>query len=109
MDLKSRLDLTQVFCDVDDFYKVFQRHCETLPLLTSSVGEKLCTCRSKSHRVFEGLVGWGKNSVGWHYGFKLHLVKLSKRLELEIRLTPNSIGFSVSSPIREKFSFLPLC
>ncbi len=25
--------------------------------------------RSKSHRVFEGLVGWGKNSVGWHYGF----------------------------------------
>ena len=25
-------------------------------------------CRSKSHRVFEGLVGWGKNSVGWHYG-----------------------------------------
>ena len=23
---------------------------------------------------FESLVGWGKNSMGWHYGFKLHLI-----------------------------------
>ena len=38
-------------------------------------------CRSKSHRVFEGLVGWGKNSVGWHYGFKLHLI-INERGEL---------------------------
>ncbi|MDJ0719000.1 MAG: IS982 family transposase, partial [Prochloraceae cyanobacterium] len=38
-------------------------------------------CRSKSHQVFEGLVGWGKNSVGWHYGFKLHLI-INERGEL---------------------------
>nr|WP_244919454.1 transposase [Nostoc commune] len=24
--------------------------------------------------VFKGLVKWGKNSVGWHFGFKLHLI-----------------------------------
>ncbi|MFM7448871.1 MAG: transposase [Leptolyngbyaceae cyanobacterium] len=30
--------------------------------------------RTSSHKVFEGLVGWGKNSVGWHFGFKLHLL-----------------------------------
>jgi len=45
MDIKSRLDLTEVFCDVDDFYKAFQQYSQTLPLLTSSVGEKLCTSR----------------------------------------------------------------
>ncbi len=45
MDIKSRLDLTQVFCDVDDFYKAFQTYSQTLPLLTSSVGEKLCSSR----------------------------------------------------------------
>lgn len=30
--------------------------------------------RIPSHRVFEGLAARGKNSVGWFYGFKLHLV-----------------------------------
>ncbi len=45
MDIKSRLDLTEVFCDVDDFYKAFQKYSQTLPLLTSLVGEKLCISR----------------------------------------------------------------
>lgn len=31
-------------------------------------------CRAHSHRVFSGYVGWGKDSIGWYYGFKLHLV-----------------------------------
>lgn len=26
MDIKSRLDLTEVFCDVDDFYQGFKLH-----------------------------------------------------------------------------------
>ena len=30
--------------------------------------------RIHSHRVFEGLAEHGKTSVGWFYGFKLHLV-----------------------------------
>ncbi len=24
----ARLDLTQIFCDVDDFYREFEQHCE---------------------------------------------------------------------------------
>ncbi len=55
MDIKSRLDLTEVFCDVDDFYKAFQKYSQMLPLLTSSVGEKLCSSRlSLSEREFDG-------------------------------------------------------
>ena len=30
--------------------------------------------RIKSHKVFEDLAERGKNSVGWFYGFKLHLI-----------------------------------
>ena len=30
--------------------------------------------RSPRHRVFAGFVAWGKNSLGWAYGFKLHLL-----------------------------------
>ncbi len=173
MDIKSRLDLTEVFCDVDDFYRSFEKHCRSIPQLTASVGEKLCTsrlslsevmtiviafhgsgyrtfkefytlqvlphwkqafpklvsynrfvelmpwsmmllccflqtrkgeitgisfidstpievcnpCRSRSHRVFEGLVGWAKNSVGWHYGFKLHLIINDRGELLAFKLT----------------------
>ena len=48
-------------------------------------------CRSKSHRVFEGLVGWGKNSVGWHYGFKLHLMIDERGELLAFKLTPGNV------------------
>lgn len=30
--------------------------------------------RSTRHRVFAGFAAWGKNSLGWTYGFKLHLL-----------------------------------
>lgn len=37
--------------------------------------------RVHAHKVFAGLDAWGKSSVGWFYGFKLHLV-VSERGEL---------------------------
>lgn len=30
--------------------------------------------RAKSHKTFAGLASWSKDSVGWFFGFKLHLV-----------------------------------
>ena len=30
--------------------------------------------RSARHKVFAGLAAWGKSSLGWTYGFKLHLL-----------------------------------
>lgn len=30
--------------------------------------------REKNHKVFKGLASKGKNSMGWFFGFKLHLV-----------------------------------
>lgn len=44
--------------------------------------------RSKSHKVFKDWVGWSKNSMGWHFGFKLHLVINDRGELLAFKLTP---------------------
>jgi hypothetical protein len=45
-------------------------------------------CRAHAHKVFKSLVKWGKNSVGWHFGFKLHLMINEKGELLAFKLTP---------------------
>lgn len=45
-------------------------------------------CRAHCHKVFHGLVKWGKNSVGWHFGFKLHLIINEKGEIQDYQLTP---------------------
>ncbi|MDJ0718225.1 MAG: hypothetical protein QNJ54_29025 [Prochloraceae cyanobacterium] len=50
MNIKSRIDITKVFCDVDDFYKAFQKYSQSVPKLTSFVGEKLCHSRRAPKR-----------------------------------------------------------
>ena len=42
MELKSRLDLTEIFCDVDDFYRSFAQYCRSTLQLTAIAGEKRC-------------------------------------------------------------------
>jgi hypothetical protein len=47
--------------------------------------------RIRSHRVFDGLAGRGKNSKGWFYGFKLHLVINERGELLAFKLTPGNV------------------
>lgn len=47
--------------------------------------------RIHSHRVFEGIAKRGKNSVGWFFGFKLHLVINDLGELLSCRLTPGKV------------------
>ena len=172
-NIVSRLDLTQVFCDVDDFYQDFeQNHRARLKLSTDErhkpCKSRLCLsevmtiaiafhgsgyktfkefytnevlkhwqsdfpnlvsynrfvelipwslmllacflstrrgqmtgiafidstpievchpCRARSHKVFGDLPQWGKNSVGWYYGFKLHLITNDRGELLAFKLT----------------------
>ena len=51
MEIKSRLDLTEIFCDVDDFYQSFEQHCRDLPQLTAIAGEKRCRSRMRLSEV----------------------------------------------------------
>ena len=44
--------------------------------------------RANRHQVFDPLAKWGKNSVGWYFGFKLHLVINEMGELLGFQLTP---------------------
>lgn len=46
--------------------------------------------RIKSHKVFQGIAARGKTSVGWFFGFKLHLVCNDQGELLNIAITPGN-------------------
>jgi transposase len=48
-------------------------------------------CRIQRHRVFRGVAQRGKSSLGWFYGFKLHLVTNDRGELLAVRLTPGNV------------------
>jgi hypothetical protein len=49
MEIKSRLDLTEIFCDVDDFYQSFERYCSCITQLTAVSG-KLSAAASQAKK-----------------------------------------------------------
>ena len=51
MELKSRLDLTEIFCDLDDFYRNFEQYCSSILQLTEIAGEKRCRSRMSLSEV----------------------------------------------------------
>ena len=47
--------------------------------------------RIRQHRVFDGRAARSKNSVGWFFGFKLHLVVTDRGERLAFCLTPGTV------------------
>lgn len=47
--------------------------------------------RIHSHKVFKQVARRGKNSMGWFYGFKLHLVVSERGELLAFRITPGNV------------------
>jgi Transposase DDE domain len=47
--------------------------------------------REKQHRVFNGLAKKGKSSIGWFFGFKLHLVINDKGELMAFKLTAGNV------------------
>ncbi len=47
--------------------------------------------RIHSHKVFEGLASRGQCSIGWFYGFKLHLITNDLGQVVDFMLTPGNI------------------
>ena len=48
--------------------------CSGISFIDSTPLAVCHNARIHSHRVFDGRAARGKTSVGWFYGFKLHLV-----------------------------------
>ena len=54
----------------------------------------IAVCRNKRisrHRVFRGIAKRGKTSMGWFYGFKVHLIVNDKGELLTFALTPGNV------------------
>ncbi len=57
-----------------------------------SMGIPIChKKRAKRNKVFRGLSGWGKSSVDWYFGFKLHLIINDQGELLAFQVTPGNI------------------
>ncbi len=54
----------------------------------------LAVCHNRRiarHRVFKDLAARGKNSIGWFYGFKLHLIISDSGELLAVQITPGNV------------------
>ncbi len=47
--------------------------------------------RIRRHKVFKGLAARGKSTMGWFYGFKLHLIVNEQGELLAVHLTPGNV------------------
>lgn len=55
----------------------------------------LAVCHNRRigrHKVFAGLAARGKTSIGWFFGFKLHLVFNHQREIVALKLTPGNVS-----------------
>ena len=64
--------------------------CSGINFLDSTPLRVCHNARIASHKVFAGLARRGKCSIGWFFGFKLHLVVNQKAELLSVRITPGN-------------------
>ena len=74
------------------FYLLSQRGQTTGIAFVDSTPIPVChTKRIRSHRVFADYAERGKSSMGWFYGFKLHLLVNDQGELLAFQLTPGNV------------------
>jgi len=73
------------------FAKCISSACTGISFIDST---KLGVCNVKriySHEVFKGIARQGKTSMGWFFGFKLHIVTDQFRNIIDFTLTPGNV------------------
>jgi len=96
---------------------IFPLHCYLMRLMGKPTGisfvdsTSLAVCHSKriyQHKVFKGMARRGKTSVGWFYGFKLHIIVNDEGELLSFALTPGNVDdrAPVSKLVKENISGL---
>jgi hypothetical protein len=59
--------------------------------------------RAKRNKVFHNLAHWGKNSIDWYYGFKLHLVINDQGEILAFKITSGNVDEGKTVPYLTKY------
>jgi len=73
--------------------------CSGIAVLDSTALHVCHNRRIQQHKVFDGAAARGKCSVGWFYGFKLHLIINDRGELLAVRLTPGNVDDR--APVRD--------
>lgn len=101
--------LTETYCYVDDFCKAYSAHIikeekkmyekcvcsHTLSGIYFVDATTIEVChvkRASSNKVFRGIAKKSKSSMGWYYGFKLHLVINDRGEIMALRPTMATTG-----------------
>lgn len=73
------------------FRKTCLGDCTGISFIDTTSLEVCLTQRIASHKVFAGFAERGKTSLGWFFGFKLHLVINDRGELLNVLLTPGNV------------------
>ena len=86
-----------------------QGNCTGLAFVDSTASKVCPNKRIPRHKVFASSAARGKTSMGWFYGFKLHLVVNDRGEILACQLTPGNVADRKSLPDLAKSLFGKLC
>ena len=86
-----------------------QGNCTGLALVDATAIKVCHNKRIPRHKVFAGIAARGKTTMGWFYGFKLHLIVNDRGEILACRLTPGNIDDRKPLPYLAKTLFGKLC
>jgi len=73
------------------FIHTCKGHCYGISFIDSTTLDVCDNHRINQHKVFKNIVQRGKSSIGWFYGFKLHLTVNDRGEILNFCLTPGNI------------------
>jgi hypothetical protein len=90
--------ISEVFFPMYCFVKKHQGISEGIYFLDSTILTSCHVKRASSHKVFKEVAKWGKTSVGWFFGFKLHLVINHHAEIVAFRLTSGNVNDRVPVP-----------
>ena len=71
-------------------FETLKGECDGVSIVDATALAVCDNRRIGRHRLFEGQAARGKTSMGWFFGFKLHLVVNSEGELLAVRLTPGN-------------------
>ena len=86
-----------------------QGNCTGLALVDATAIKVCHNKRIPRHKVFAGIAARGKTTMGWFYGFKLHLIVNDRGEILACQLTPGNIDDRKPLPYLAKTLFGKLC
>jgi hypothetical protein len=89
---------SEVFFPMFCFAQEHQGATEGIHFLDSTVLTVCHIKRSSSHKVFKDKAKWGKTTVGWFFGFKLHLVINHRAEIIAFRLTGGHVNDRIPVP-----------